>query len=545
MTGWILCSISLMTVSLVSGFDIDDFSEKHPRTFTSLSALMTLLSVALTTIDSGQHAHFYVDWIYGVPFCFFALFGLRSPGFRRHFTKVCKLALVLFLSTSRYTAAGFYHDPRPTRWLGLTVATCFVLASLFLCAFWFRAARSTIDGDRAAPSLLLWRMVYIACFLYTSIQILSLIAEFFAGICLLNFREAVALFGYCCVLATSAAMIFRRERMLQWMERTFEGKQRLADGAFIAALLDSEAVVPKAGQPWWVHLSDDNPDVRLHKDLSFRRRQREHNWRDGVVVQVTSDGVVIRMRSRPRDDQCVHGVVPPYGGGSTVTSVPRGLAGSHGASQTSTFATTEAVPRSHGRSGSFSSTHSNTKKSSLQRATSAAVDAPGERKRQRRPLMRSTSAAVISIDSEASLPPSLPNTADTDSGWLHTIKHDICVAASKASAQMQDPKVLMQQATKEMRCIDWSKMDRQLFVSSPRAETNANPNALYDRSRPVAEHDKIDFFISHSWSDQGHAKFKALSAIASTFRKEKGREPTFWFDKVRRLNRLQKFCCLG
>ena len=38
MMGWILCSIALMTVSLVSGFDIDDFSEKHPRTFTSLSA---------------------------------------------------------------------------------------------------------------------------------------------------------------------------------------------------------------------------------------------------------------------------------------------------------------------------------------------------------------------------------------------------------------------------------------------------------------------------------------------------------------------------
>ena len=130
--------------------------------------------------------------------------------FRRNFTKVCKLA-PSFSSTSRYTAAGFYYDPRPTRWLGLTVATCFVLASLFLCAFWFRGAHSS-DGDRAAPSLLLWRMVYIACFLYTSIQILSLIAEFFAGICLLNFREAVALFGYVCVLTTSAAMIFRRER---------------------------------------------------------------------------------------------------------------------------------------------------------------------------------------------------------------------------------------------------------------------------------------------------------------------------------------------
>ena len=30
------------------------------------------------------------------------------------------------------------------------------------------------------------------------------------------------------------------------MERTLEGKQRLADGAFIAALLDSEAGVPRS-----------------------------------------------------------------------------------------------------------------------------------------------------------------------------------------------------------------------------------------------------------------------------------------------------------
>ena len=106
----------------------------------------------------------------------------------------------------------------------------------------------------------------------------------------------------------------------------------------------------------------------------------------------------------------------------------------------------------------------------------------------------------------------------------------------------------MEQATKEMRCIDWSKMDRQLFVSSPREQTS-NRNALYDLSRPVAEHDKIDFFISHSWSDQGHAKFKALSAIASAFRKERGREPTFWFDKVnaiiRCLSGVALFCFLA
>ena len=62
--------------------------------------------------------------------------------------------------------------------------------------------------------------------------------------------------------------------------------------------------------------------MQAHKDLSFRRREREHNWRDGVVVQVKSDGVVVRMHSRARDDECVHGFVPPYGGGSTVRVCP-------------------------------------------------------------------------------------------------------------------------------------------------------------------------------------------------------------------------------
>jgi hypothetical protein len=44
---------------------------------------------------------------------------------------------------------------------------------------------------------------------------------------------------------------------------------------------------------------------------------------------------------------------------------------------------------------------------------------------------------------------------------------------------------------------------------------------------------KIDFFMSHSWSDtDGHAKYCALEAVATAFRRDTGRWPTFWLDCV-------------
>jgi hypothetical protein len=56
----------------------------------------------------------------------------------------------------------------------------------------------------------------------------------------------------------------------------------------------------------------------------------------------------------------------------------------------------------------------------------------------------------------------------------------------------------------------------------------------YKLSRPLHAHEKkrIDFFISHSWSDDAVAKFAAMEAVAASFLQNYGRYPTLWLDKV-------------
>lgn len=42
----------------------------------------------------------------------------------------------------------------------------------------------------------------------------------------------------------------------------------------------------------------------------------------------------------------------------------------------------------------------------------------------------------------------------------------------------------------------------------------------------------MDAFVSHSWQDDGRAKFEALRAWAARFAAEHGREPLLWLDKA-------------
>uniref|UniRef100_A0A7S2BVQ7 TIR domain-containing protein n=1 Tax=Octactis speculum TaxID=3111310 RepID=A0A7S2BVQ7_9STRA len=61
-------------------------------------------------------------------------------------------------------------------------------------------------------------------------------------------------------------------------------------------------------------------------------------------------------------------------------------------------------------------------------------------------------------------------------------------------------------------------------------------NDCYDFSRPLAPGERIDFFVSHSWSDDSALKWTSLSQLAENFRLKHARYPTFWIDK---------FCLLG
>ena len=52
----------------------------------------------------------------------------------------------------------------------------------------------------------------------------------------------------------------------------------------------------------------------------------------------------------------------------------------------------------------------------------------------------------------------------------------------------------------------------------------------YSKSRPVS-FEQVDYFVSHSWSDDPHAKWEAIQKMRADFKAKNGREPLVWFDK--------------
>mmetsp|Transcript_13037 Transcript_13037/g.31096 ORF Transcript_13037/g.31096 Transcript_13037/m.31096 type:complete len:752 (+) Transcript_13037:78-2333(+) len=74
-----------------------------------------------------------------------------------------------------------------------------------------------------------------------------------------------------------------------------------------------------------------------------------------------------------------------------------------------------------------------------------------------------------------------------------------------------------------LRCMDWKAMYTELWTQTP--------SSAFELSRPIGKDEVIDFFVSHSWADNGEKKFRALKYLASEFHLQHGRYPTFWVDK--------------
>jgi len=90
-------------------------------------------------------------------------------------------------------------------------------------------------------------------------------------------------------------------------------------------------------------------------------------------------------------------------------------------------------------------------------------------------------------------------------------------------------------ASYKPRCIEWTKLSAALMASyrsGHREDTSTrNRNKCYELSRAVESGERIDFFISHSWSDDNALKWRHLSELAHVFYMQNARYPTFWLDK--------------
>ena len=88
--------------------------------------------------------------------------------------------------------------------------------------------------------------------------------------------------------------------------------------------------------------------------------------------------------------------------------------------------------------------------------------------------------------------------------------------------------VLIDEAKNALRCVDWADMSEALLAPCKPSSSN-EARCL---SRPVARGETIDFFVSHAFLDDAGTKFSKLKLTAAFFRKEHGREPTFWLESA-------------
>ena len=105
---------------------------------------------------------------------------------------------------------------------------------------------------------------------------------------------------------------------------------------------------------------------------------------------------------------------------------------------------------------------------------------------------------------------------------------------SEKLCQRMSAQDLISYGVHNLRCIEGDILlsKGENFFDGSIRETNANLTDLFSCSRDVKQHEKIYFFISHSWYDPHCDKYTALKRVISNFFNEYKRYPTFWFDKV-------------
>ena len=90
----------------------------------------------------------------------------------------------------------------------------------------------------------------------------------------------------------------------------------------------------------------------------------------------------------------------------------------------------------------------------------------------------------------------------------------------------QGPDELLQKGKARLRRVPWQNLTLDVLKSNQ--STNTDVQTL---SEPC-DMSEIDYFISHSWSDDPAEKYAALQEVSEGFYEHHWRYPTFWLDKV-------------
>ena len=297
--------------------------------------------------------------------------------------------------------------------------------------------------------------------------------------------------------------IFGRRALFNIMAKRFERSHAVTDGAFIAHLLDT--AVASEGDTWWVHR--DAPNNRFSK---FDHRR---NWKKGVVTIVSEDDFIVTVQTVPPEQDHPDDFVEKSK--SMARSLSRSMSG--------------GLDRA--RRGSFSETfHKILKKS--QSGADVVTNKPPEK-----PVMKKSQSGADVVTNKTPDKSSHTTPGGRKSIVFGGALSKVSPEAPPSSSQHRMPITsrglsadeLMTRAVSELRCIEWANLTRELLASSSGGGEAA---ALFTLSRPVRPGEQVDYFMSHSWHDDPVIKYEKLEIVVACFRAKKGRDPTFWLDKV-------------
>ena len=320
------------------------------------------------------------------------------------------------------------------------------------------------------------------------------------------------------VLVSSSVWAFR-EKLFAIMSSQFEGKQSLSDGMFIAALLDTTNGRVLPGHTYWVHYKNDDEkrlwphpesdDQKIHEWL--QEDQKDH-FRQGVVREVHAKmlnvqfGEEATQRRNTRDT----GRMRMHRRRTVAYPDPEEIPFKSTLDEEAPVAQASA-----GRPGSIASMYG------------------ADEDENDGDMAGGCGWPCCSSASDDSLPMNPP--ARHSRGLSGTELDDIPQPVSNEARLMKD-------AVEQLRCVEWENIQRSLFTVSPRAipeeKREAHKKKLYALSKKVEKDEltgmpkKIDFFVSHSWQDDGHASYTALANVAEEFKRKFNRYPTFWLDAV-------------
>lgn len=88
-------------------------------------------------------------------------------------------------------------------------------------------------------------------------------------------------------------------------------------------------------------------------------------------------------------------------------------------------------------------------------------------------------------------------------------------------------------AQHRFRAIAWETLEKNsgILTDGGTLDGQRASSSLYELSAPCAL-GECDVFFSHSWHDDGKAKWAALCGWCEDFKKRHNRSPKLWFDKV-------------